>query len=429
MKLLAALTIAFAALAAPSFAQDDTPNDPSIGLYAFAGGREAYVEYLPDIQGLALVEFPSGRVRPLRRIAGAAFTFGPSIGAPEPVVAELRVENDRLRWRESGRTQTGRRVAFRTEAVSIPSGDVTLAGTLTSPRSRGRHPAIVLLHGGGAQTRDFFWVTHFFARRGFTVLAYDKRGAGQSTGDWRTARAVDLSDDALAAVGYLRARPDIRSDRIGLYGSSAGGWTAPLTAARAADRIAFVIVRSGSYLPERQNIIYEVEGDMRSAGYGDAQVVQMRTLHQLAIAVNDQDSWEQFRAALADAQGAPWFDLARLPRAVASWDTEHIADIQRFVEAQHRTDFDVLPTWGLLQMPVLYQVGGRDRYVPGPDSAARLREALSGNRDATIILYPAGDHPMFESASGYQRDIPNVTRYAEGYLTDLDRFARRMVRR
>jgi hypothetical protein len=77
---LAALVVALAALASPALAQLDTANDPDVGVYAFSGGREAYIEYLPDIQGRAMVGFPSGRLRPLRRTGEHAFTFGPTIG-------------------------------------------------------------------------------------------------------------------------------------------------------------------------------------------------------------------------------------------------------------------------------------------------------------------------------------------------------------
>lgn len=416
------------AFVSPARGQAAAASDPAIGVYRFGGGREVYVEYLPDIDGLVMMEFPSGRVRPLRTTAPGQFTFGPSIGAAEPVEATLEVNGERLRWTERGRVSTARRARFNSEEVTLHNGAVTLSGTLTLPRGRGPFPAVVLLHGGGAQTRDFFWVTHFFTRRGVAVLAYDKRGVGRSGGDWRTARTIDLAEDGLTAVDYLYARGDIRHGAVGLYGSSAGGWTAPLAASRAPEKIAFVIVRSGSYLPERQNIIYEVEGDMRSAGYGESEVATMRQLHALAIAADDQESWERFRAALAGAIDAPWFSQARLPRGVVAWDDAHLADIRGFIEAQHRTEFDVLATWRQLRMPVLYQVGELDRYVPGPESAARIAAALEDNPQAHARLYPRGDHPMFESESGYPRDIPRVSRYAEGYLTDLDAFIRRIAR-
>src|SRR5690606_17482638 len=222
------------------------------------------------------------------------------------------------------------------------SGEITLAGTLTLPRGSGPHPAIVLLHGGGAQTRDFFWLPHFLARRGFAVLAYDKRGVGQSTGDWRNASVQDLADDALAAVAFLNADRRIRDHRIGLYGASAGGWTAPVAAQRAPDQIAFVIVRSGSFLTERRNVIYEVESDLRAAGYGDDVVAAARACHQRDIAVVEAGGvgWEVLRAALRAASGEPWCALARLPPDLIPLTSANEARIAAHIASQRRNVID-----------------------------------------------------------------------------------------
>lgn len=418
-------------LIAPALAQS-APDDPAIGLYRFSRGREVYVEYLRDIEGLAVVEFPSGRVRPLQhRNAHDRFSFGPSIGASEPIEAELIIEGGRLRWTERGRVARARRVAFVTEDVVVNSGDVTLTGTLTRPRGRGPFPAVVLLHGGGAQTRDFFWTPHFFAARGFAVLAYDKRGVGGSSGDWRTAGARDLAQDALAAVDYLRGRADIRGERVGLYGASAGGWIAPLAVSLAPERIAFVIARSASALPERENVIYEVEGDLRDAGYGEDVVARARALHEQEISVVDAggEGWEALRAALQSANAEPWFTLTRLPADLIPRTPENETSIADYIAGRRANRIDPPALWRMVRTPVLIQLGGRDRYVPGPQSAAALRESLAGNPQAMVLLYPAADHPMFASPTGYPSAIPQVTHYAEGYLADLDSFARRMARR
>src|SRR4029078_1306298 len=60
------------------------------------------------------------------------------------------------------------------------------------------------------------------ARHGYGVLLFDRRGEGESEGDpnawgWNGYRDVD------AAVRFLRARPDVRDNRIGGIGLSVGG--------------------------------------------------------------------------------------------------------------------------------------------------------------------------------------------------------------
>jgi uncharacterized protein len=64
------------------------------------------------------------------------------------------------------------------------------------------------------------------AKVGVAVLAYDKRSAGRSTGDWATATVDDLAADAAAAVAALQAHPQVSRGTVGVLGHSEGGWVA-----------------------------------------------------------------------------------------------------------------------------------------------------------------------------------------------------------
>jgi uncharacterized protein len=55
----------------------------------------------------------------------------------------------------------------------------------------------------------------FLIRHGIAVLGYDKRGVGESTGDWNTATFEDLAGDAVAAVGVPEDRARYRRFRAG----------------------------------------------------------------------------------------------------------------------------------------------------------------------------------------------------------------------
>ena len=65
-----------------------------------------------------------------------------------------------------------------------------------------------------------------------------------TTGDFNTRTFRDQAEVTLAALDYLRARDDIRPDRVGLWGHSQGGMIAPLAAA-ISDKVAFLIEVSG----------------------------------------------------------------------------------------------------------------------------------------------------------------------------------------
>src|SRR5579863_6992940 len=131
----------------------------------------------------------------------------------------------------------------REESVRFASGNLMLAGTLILPAGPPRYPAVFLFHGSGRQARDRS-TARWFAEQGFAALTYDKRGVGESTGDFRAGPFMDLCDDGLAALEYLKSRKEIDARHIGVWGLSQGGWLGPLAASRSSD-ISFVIAVSG----------------------------------------------------------------------------------------------------------------------------------------------------------------------------------------
>src|SRR3954465_5806285 len=65
------------------------------------------------------------------------------------------------------------------------SGDARLAFSLDLPAGTAPFPAIVMGHGSGRVTRDqLTWASSRFTSLGFAVLRFDKRGVGQSTGQY-----------------------------------------------------------------------------------------------------------------------------------------------------------------------------------------------------------------------------------------------------
>jgi len=95
--------------------------------------------------------------------------------------------------------------------------NVRFAGTLTTPRDPGPHPAVILVSGSGPQDRDetvpghrpFLVLADHLTRQGIAVLRFDDRGFGKSTGNFRDATHDDHTTDVLAGVGYLMTQPGI----------------------------------------------------------------------------------------------------------------------------------------------------------------------------------------------------------------------------
>lgn len=128
----------------------------------------------------------------------------------------------------------------RVENLSFDSQGVTLAGSIVFPAEQPVQAAVVFIHGSGRQSRNLA-VAARFAEDGIAALVYDKRGAGESGGEYEGEQSVSqqnierLADDAVAAFAALAAHPDLAGVPIGFAGISQAGWIAPIAAQKRPD--------------------------------------------------------------------------------------------------------------------------------------------------------------------------------------------------
>lgn len=112
------------------------------------------------------------------------------------------------------------------EDVQFDADGVTLHGWLYTPDgSSGLAPAIVMTHGFSAVKEMYLdRFAEAFANAGLAGLLYDNRNFGASGGEprqeidpWAQVR------DYRTAITYAASRPEVDSDRIGIWGSSYSG--------------------------------------------------------------------------------------------------------------------------------------------------------------------------------------------------------------
>ena len=116
------------------------------------------------------------------------------------------------------------------EAYEVQFGmaDVRLSGTVWVRDQEVPAPGVVLVGGSGPSDRSnggyFDALRDRLVAAGVTVLAFDKRGVGGSTGAWASAGVGDLAADVAGAMEALRAHPAVDRHAVGLFGHSEGGW-------------------------------------------------------------------------------------------------------------------------------------------------------------------------------------------------------------
>ena len=275
--------------------------------------------------------------------------------------------------------------AFKQEEVSFRNGDVTLAGTLLLPLTKGPYPTVVFLHGSGSEGRyGARFLAEYFTRHGIAALIYDKRGVGKSTGDWKRSDFSDLAGDAIAGIHFLQRRKEINPKQIGLYGHSQGGMIAPLIASLSKD-VAFIISGAGSAVPVYESEINSITSQVRSQGISGSELAEAIEFIKMWVNVmRTGQGWEQFDSAIEKTRGANWFPMLHMP------PKDH------WMWAFHKRiyDYNAADYWVQVGVPVLVIYGERDLFVPVAQSILNIDRALNkmGNKDYTILVLPRASH-------------------------------------
>ncbi len=307
--------------------------------------------------------------------------------------------------------------SFQTDDIHFTNGAIRLAGTLYRPRTPGPWPAVVVVHGSGAETRaGYAFYARELARAGIAGLVYDKRGTGQSTGRLYGGTYTDYAADARAAVRFLKQRRDIRPTRIGLLGFSEGEWVAPLAAVESPD-VAFLVIVGPSGLTPAAQVNAEIAIRLRNRGYPDPIVRQAVALNERVFAwQRTGQGKDTLEADLHAASQTPWF--------TAAGDIPHrLYPRDEYAWWRAVMDFDPDPIWAQVRVPVLVLKGDRDLHSQAAIARQRITTTLArgGNRELTFTVFPGADHNILLWPLG--RRIPPPI-FAPGYLDTMQDWIR-----
>ena len=368
-----AATTAMSSPRSPVAAPTDAP--PHFDAYVGAYRSDAGVTYGVNGHG-HIARFSDGWFRQMfpTPVEGV-FKVGPGFQVQTPAEAVVTFHMSGHRADQltiapvSGPPVTARRLAFKETDTHVQAAGAVLAATITEPVGPGPHPAIVIVHGSGIGPRiDYgIWVD-LFASLDLNVLAYDKRGNGDSTGTYpgEVATAESLSiyaDDAAACLRFLTAWPGVDPRRVGFYGGSQGGWVVPLAMQRS-PVAAFAVLLSGP--------------------------------------------------AVTTGQQRAWADDTANSRIVP---TAAPADIDTGLRADH-SGYDPAPVLAMITAPLLWINGDADLQVPTRLNTEVLHSLAKPNFDVQVLTGVA--HSMLENATGLTADDSVAQRLARDLFRRIE---------
>jgi pimeloyl-ACP methyl ester carboxylesterase len=212
--------------------------------------------------------------------------------------------------------------------------------------------------------------------RGIAVASFDKRGVGESTGNWHDTDIAQQARDVAAQLECLRKIPGVDPARLGLFGHSQGGLVV-LEVAAADPAVPYAITNSAPGVTMAQQERFATEAHM-TAGGAPAEVIAEALAKQDALIelVRAGAGPEVVRAAAGDDGAGPT-------------EAGELDLLRRLFEYDPRSALEKLAC------PLLAIFGGADLVVPVEESIAIFRAARAGKAaELDVETIRGGNHRL-----------------------------------
>lgn len=293
------------------------------------------------------------------------------------------------------------------EEIIFQNGKIKFYGTLFIPEANGKLPVIVIAHGAGEEHRKLPGmrsIAQKYASTGYITLLFDRRGVGDSGGEFiETPDFVVAAGDLIAAVNFMKDRNDVDQNKIGLYGHSQAGWTMPL-AAIACEDVSFMIVSSGGGMSPLQQAIY-IHYTVKQLGR-NAPKEEIEDLSNYVTALETylatKRGHDEMVKLYEQSKDKSWFKMLEKPfekqRPPAPDKLNH-PDWLFFKKVIYDPELTLVS----LKIPVLVLLGGKDKQVPSLLAREAWESSFvkSGQQDnLKIVWLPNETHALFEFKNG-----------------------------
>jgi pimeloyl-ACP methyl ester carboxylesterase len=268
-------------------------------------------------------------------------------------------------------------VLIATPGVSSQSGEgiAPVPGAhLFYTDSGGSGIPVVLMHAATGSVRAWEHQTPAFARAGFRVIAFDRRGWGRTTSDPGAAPGT-ATDDLIALMDYLHV------DRFHLVGTAAGGFATFDTALSFPARLRSIVVANSIGGVQDESFV-ELGRRLRPPEF-TAMPPELREVSPSYRAGNPEGTRRWVELERVSRPAGPAAAAQPLKNRITFGTLEHIA------------------------LPVLLLTGDADMFAPPP--VLKMFEAHIKQAE-TVVVPEAGHSTYWEQPEAFNRAVLDFIR-------------------
>ena len=289
----------------------------------------------------------------------------------------------------------GGRTYYQSHAISFQDQGDTVAGVLNMPKGSREEaavrPLIIFVHGDGDLNATAYGyykpVWNELAKQGIATMSWDKKGVGNSTGQWLQQSMEDRAWEVIRAIDYIKSDTTYNFSFVGLLGFSQAGWVLPKVAALSTYPDLMILV-SGAINWKRQSQ-YLTRKKLLRSGASEAAIAVVLRQHQRDLRWFDLSvSYEEYAAH------------AREQCEKRSGSSCSIMDADRFRFVQKNMNSDASEDLATIRCPIMAIFGAEDLNVDYLETYQTYERIFlqSSPNNYQLKIYPDATHGLLKSS-------------------------------
>ena len=293
----------------------------------------------------------------------------------------------------------------KSEEISFKTNGLSLNGTIWHANNKDKKALIIVTSSGNTDRSASRAEAVLFAQRGFTTFHYDKRGTGNSEGNWNIATIEELAADDVAAIKFFSKTTGIPLMKIGIIGSSQGAAKVPYILSELANlKYGIVVSCPGVTLLESDlNYWRNKNADLIGNKIEVATNFQRKVFEFVAGTLKRSD----LEKAINNEKSNSWFSNIWVPNLDE-------------VQTDKKLLYSPIPYFETTKQPILILQGTKDEIIPA-NSYEVISEALikSNNENFKPVLLEGASHSMYQIE---ESDFPYWSKLHPDYLPTIEKW-------